>query len=440
MKIVFIGNNRYHLAPFDLQYLNDVATSIKYFSYTTHENIKNLYDLIDIDNTDILIIEDFWEKDAIIISNMILFLEKIRLKKNINILLIDMYYPSIKHEINDEIIRRKNVTLMTDFSLNTFENSIEIPLLACLNFDSHHIINYQGNPDMKRFIMFHNPDFTQRAYDVMYTAGKPTTIRLLINLLLLKHKLNNTYTNISFSQEHSVVNYDTILGLLNSSGLDMLEEKFGLIEEAKNLNFESYLGSLYVQNQKNFHFDSKADSTVDFNSYAQIYTESLTNYLNVVNQYPEIVAFTEKTFNVFFDFKIPLPVDTTTNINYLKKLGFKFPIEPCYIEPTDTLDTMYQKINKWILGLKKYDFKELWNEWMFNTPSDINGFDSPLHENHKLISKFMQTVDNDTGNFSSKPQYIATYKFLQKFFPHFLENYTKWDYQTFLYLKNKKLI
>ena len=284
--------------------------------------------------------------------------------------------------------------------------------------------------------MFNNPEFSNRKYDIMCRMGKPKPVRLLLSLLLLKHELDNVYTNVSYSREHSITNHDDGMVDLKHRGLYDIADKFNLNDSIDKLKIESYLGSMYNVDNTKFknitHFG--LDYTVDFNSCAEIYTESITNDLKTVTNYPNLIAFTEKSFSCFFDFKIPLPVDSRANIEYLENIGFKFPIKPCYIEPNDTLEIMYNKINEWIINLKKYNFKELWHKWVFLPP-----FESPLHHNHDLINEFMQKMNVDRDK-TSKPQYITTYKFIEKFFPKFLDDYKKWDYQTYLFLKDKKLI
>ena len=438
MKIAFISNCNTIVHPFDILYLKKVSTNISYFNYDIKELSNVIRDIILNNDFDVYVLKDFSKLRRDLIVELKTILDDIVNETNVNILIVDTFYPAVEQTRDYEIFKRKNITFLSDYALNEFENSIEIPMLSILNFDIHHMNNFQGRPHFKKFVMFHNLEFSNRKFDVMCRMGKPKEIRLLISLLLLKHNVNNSYINVSYSQETSISNYEEGISSLTSAGFDELIEKYNLHDIKNDLKIESYLGSMYNIDELKFKNVSKQmglDYTVDFNSCAEIYTESITNELKNINQYPKLVAFTEKTFAPFFDFKIPLPVDSLSNIKYLENLGFKFPITPCYIEQNDTLDTIYQKLNEWIIELKKYDLRKLWNEWVFCPP-----FESPLHENHNLVCEFMQKQNTQTKDMESKPQYIATYKFIEKFFPNFLEDYKKWDYQTYLFLKDKKLI
>jgi hypothetical protein len=431
MKIAFVGDSEYHNQIFDVGYLRTICDTIKYYTF---DDAKTIYKDVIGDEFDLIVFPEIFKISKEKNSKLFSMIDEIKKISRIRMLSADVYFPNRSLSIEDEISKRKYMTILTDSAVSGLYNSIDIPMLGVLNFDMLHFNTLNGNPTLKQFIIQQYPEFTNRTYDVMCKLGKAKPLRLLITLLLLKNKLNNSYTNISFSTENSINSSEDIKLQLDHANFNNIIEEYGLYNATKELLIGSYLGSVYSQSKLKFASKLK-DYNVDFNSYAEIYTESLTCDLKVIELYPDLVAFTEKTFNNFFDFKIPLPIDTKTNIDYLKKIGFEFPIEPCYIEITDTIDDLYVKINKWMKGLKQYDFKKLWNEWFYSAP-----FDSPLHTNHKLIVEFMQTRNPKTGLMYSKPQYIATYKLLQKFYPEMVTNYKNWDKQTYLFLRERDLI
>ena len=430
MKIAFVSGDEYYKSVFDIEYLNTIC-NINY--YKLHQ-LKVLYKDIKGNDIDLIIFSEIFR---IYDSNSELFLmiNEIRKISKVRMLSIDVNYPSRDILKENEINKRKEMVILADSYVGGLDNSIDVPMLGALNFDNLHFNILNGRPTLKEFLMYQYPEFTDRTYDIICKLGKPKPLRILITLLLLKNKLNNLYTNISFSRESSMNTPEELESYLRECRLDSIIEEFGLYRASKELLIGSYLGSTYSKNKINFSNKRPSDYNVDFNSYAEIYTESITCELDTIKVYPDLVAFTEKTFNNFFDFKIPLPIDTKINIDYLKKIGFQFPIEPCYIESDDTLDELYVKINKWIKNLKQYDFKKMWNEWFYDAP-----FESPLHINHKLIVEFMQTRRDYTGFMKSKPQYIATYKLLERFYPDMVSNYKDWDNQTYLFLKRKELL
>jgi len=431
MKIVFVGDAEYHKQIFDVTYLRTICDTINYYTF---DDAKNIYKDVIGNDVDLLIFSEIYKISKEKNSKLFSMIEEVKKVSNVRMLSADVFFPNRSPSIEYEVSKRKDMTILADSYVTGLENSIDIPMLGVMNFDMLHFNILNGNPTLKQFIIHQYPEFTNRKYDVMCKLGKPKPLRLLITLLLLKNKLTNSYTNISFSTENSINSSEDIESQLYHSEFNNIVEEYNLHKESKELLIGSYLGSLYSESKLKFGTKLK-NYNVDFNSYAEIYTESITCELDIIKLYPNLVAFTEKTFNNFFDFKIPLPIDTKPNIDYLKNIGFQFPIEPCYIDSDDDMDSMYNKINEWMQGLKKYDFKQLWNDWFYRTP-----FDSPLHNNHKLIVEFMQTRNPKTGLIYSKPQYISTYKLLEKFFPNMIGDYINWDKQNYLFLKDKNLL
>jgi hypothetical protein len=437
MKIAFVGDREYYNNIFDIGYLNTICSNINYYTF---DDTKKIYKDVIGNEIDLIIFPEIYKRAPKIISNIFILIDELKKISNVRMICTDVYFPN-RGSIEDEILKRKDMIILSDsyidastLYVDTIDRSIDIPMLGVLNFDMLHFHQINGNPTLKEFVINQYPEFTNRNYDVMYKMGKPNPIRLLIALLLIKHNLNNHYTNLSFSTENSIHTYDDIELSLYHQSFNKIIDEYGLEKAGNKLLIGSYLGSTYSKTKLNFG-KRQPQYNVDFNSYAEIYTESVTSDLAKIKEYPSVVAFTEKTFNNFFDFKIPLPIDTKTNIDYLKNIGFEFPIEPCYMDSDDDMDSMYIKLNKWMKELKKYDFKQLWNDWFYNSP-----FDSPLHNNHKLILEFMQTRNPNTGLMYSKPQYISTYKLLEKVSPPSLNDYINWDRQTYLFLKDKKLL
>jgi hypothetical protein len=348
----------------------------------------------------------------------------------IPVLIVDVYFPNVT--LKDEYTG--NTFILKDSSMGGVSpNIIEVPLLGVVNFDMLHIHKHNGNPYAKQFVIKEYDEFYNRTYDIMCKLGKAKPIKLLTTLLAVKNNLNNSYINISFSKENSIKNIDDIDNILNNNINADIINKFDLKEESERVLIGSYLGSLYSKGKLNCTSGYK-DYNVDFNSYSEIYVETLTCELNNIQNSPELLAFTEKTFNNFFDFKIPLAVDTPAQINFLKQIGFEFPIPPCYLEVSDTLETIYDKIDKWMAGLNHFDFKTIWEDMIYDKDSN-----SPLHKNHKLIYELLSN-NNNLQYWYSKPMYQSTYKVIEKIFPNLLETYRNWDYQTYLWFKNKNLL
>lgn len=364
------------------------------------------------------------------------FFDKIKLHpntKHIPIVLLHVMFPSVRNISYEENIR-KGFIYLTDFATNHFDNCIEVPLLGILNFDTINYLMSNGCRIEKQFLSSQVEDMYEREYDVKFKIGKPKPVRVLTALMLLKHDLHNFYTNVSYSNEIS--NCGTYDDVINDLKQELDVDKYELSEYLDKIKIESYLGASTGKTKIKWPANERPllGYTVDFNAYAEAYTESITNDLTTNNTYPNLVSFTEKTFNTFFYYKIPLVVDTKSNINYLKTIGFKFPINPCIIEPNETLDSLAIKLEEWCVYLKTFDFKELWNEWYY-TP---NLKESPLRQNHNLIYELMQY--NDSDYHMSIPQYASTYKFIEKLFPDKLEDYKNWDNPTYRFLTKRKLL
>lgn len=353
---------------------------------------------------------------------------------------LDVRFPGVSFDKDKLKLFTKKIVCINDYETNEFENSIEIPLLGILNQDSLTQFSHIGNPFLKFFGAFNLNDFHNREYDIMLKCGKPKITRIVTAALLLKHNLNNFYTNISFSNEPNARQYEYDVdvfynSILEKTSWDALDKDIKTY--IKKIPIETYLGANSDPSKMKIQVDSgNFGYTMDVNSYAEMYLESETCDLKKINTYKNLVAFTEKTFNNFFYFKIPLAIDTRNNINYLKKIGFQFPITPCIIDSDDTLEIFYSKVDSWIDSLKRYNFKEMWNGMYYKFP-----FDGPLHKNHQLCKEFMYyKKDGDSKYVTSKLQYLTTYLFIEKYIPDKLEKIINWDYQSFLFLKEKKLI
>jgi len=407
----------------DFNFFQSIGCTFKYFS---EDDINQIVQSVRRSEIDILLLTRYnhLEPDWVSQLNDIIRL----VEQRIPILILDLWYPNVT--LKDEYVG--NTFILKDSSMGGVSpNIIEVPLLGVVNFDMLHLQRYNGNPHFKQFIIKQYDEFYNRTYDIMCKLGKPKPVKLLITLLAIKNNFHNPYINLSFSKENNIKSLDDI----NFGKMDTHIFSLGLENEFKSLLIGSYIGSLYTKNK--IIDNDINDYNVDFNSYSEIYTETLSCELNNIQLRSELIAFTEKSFNNFFDYKIPLPIDSLSQINYLKKIGFEFPVEPCYLEKDDTIQTLYYKINNWMMGLKNYDFKKMWNNMIYSKHGN-----SALHKNNKLIFELMSNdfVKDGVKYWYSKPMFNATYKFIEKFFPNILESYRNWDYQTFLWLKNKNIL
>jgi hypothetical protein len=280
-------------------------------------------------------------------------------------------------------------------------------------------------------------DFENKTFDVMFKVGKPKFLRLVLSALIIKYNLKNHFTNISFSSEPILRDdeYD-INKFWNNVTSNHDWSYTDLSDYLKKIPIQTYLGASSSLTKTN-KISKKAGYTFDLNSYAEIYMESDTCSIGQLEKYPNLVSFTEKTFNNFFHYKIPLAVDTRNNIEYLRNIGFKFPIEPCYIEENDDHVTFYNKLDSWVRRISNWDFKKVWEDMYYSVDTR-----SALHNNHFLCKQFLSVQDYQSKEekITSKPQYIATYKFIEMCLKDSLDNFINWDYQTYLFLKNKKLL
>lgn len=371
-----------------------------------------------------------------------------KLNQNTKFVILDVLFPGVNRDKEIEKEWRNNFIVISDYKTNEFVDSIEVPLLGVLNQDHITQSVHRGNPHLKYHQIINYHDFKNRPFDLMFKVGKPKINRLVLAGTLLKNKLKNSYTNISFSSEPNtskfLYNVDIFWDLIFSYSdnnpykfLDKMPDE--LVEWIKKVPIETNLGlnlsKTDIQYPAVRGLHNYLGYTADATSCAEIYMESITCDTRDLNTYKDLVAYTEKTFNNFFYYKIPLAVDSKNNIDYLKNIGFQFPIEPCYIDGDDTVESLYEKLNDWLSKLKKYNFREMWEEMFFEFP-----FVNPLHSNHLLYREFMYEKKSHRKTIFSKPQYLATYLFIENYLPEKLEKFIQWDYQTYLFLKSKNLI
>lgn len=355
--------------------------------------------------------------------------------KNTLFVCVDTLYPHVETDKYKELFYRKNVITISDFQVGEFPNSIEVPLFGITNAD---VLSHQqltGSPYKKGFQIWNTKD-SSRIYDVMFKVGKPKFTRLVVSALMKKNKLKNHYTNISFSKETGMIT-NQFKNDINEFWNDCFTHfswPIDLKEYLLQIPIETHI-ERFVETNIKHQGGAPQGYCTDISSFADIYMESETCEIFKTQYYNNFVAFTEKTFNNFYLYKIPLAVDTRNNIEYLKKVGFEFPIEPCYIELDDTHLTFTEKVDSWLNGLKKYDFKKMWNDMYYTY-----GCESPLHKNYELCNEFFMKKNPIDNTINSKPQYIATYLFLKNHLPEYLENYINYDYKTYSYLKFKNLL
>jgi hypothetical protein len=448
LNICIIGDDIRHHSSLDMNYLSKTF-NIKELKPNWQDNIdedvfNDMFKWILKNNVHVIITEPFWSLPNPEEINK--FFDKIREHSHLNhipIVYMHVMFPSVRN-ISYEENSRKGFIYLTDFATNQFDNCIEIPLLAVANMDDCIYPDVCNQRNEKQFISNQFEDMYEREYDIKLKIGKPKTTRVLTALMLLKYDIYNFYTNVSYSKEVSDPGtYEEVLEFLKIDLDDVGEfdsisiiDKYKLSEYFDKIKIESYLGPQYG-NGKMYTSRKKLPDlgyTVDFNSYSEVYTESISCEIKINTLYPKLISFTEKTFNNFIFNKIPLAVDTKDNIDYLKKIGFKFPIEPCYLLPEDTYDDIAMKLEKWCIYLKTFDFKELWHKWYYADYVHL----SPLRHNHNLIYTLMRYTEGDYQ--MSVPTYASTYKFIEKLFPDKLEDYKNWDNPKYRFLIKKGLI
>lgn len=450
LSIGFIFSDMRHESAFDMEYLyhtfnvktlqinweDNLATTDRGKSWFNFEEFDTLQWISD-NNIKVIISTYFYTKNNN--KERGEFFDKIKLHPNtqdIPIVLLHTMYPSVETKEKEEKIRNGFIYL-TDFATNYFDNCIEIPLLGVLNFDT---INFPQTTHgvEKKFLSSQFEDMYQREYDIKFKIGKPKPVRVLTALMLLKHNLNNLYTNVSYSNEISDCGtYDDVMDDLHLELDSEIIDKYELSNYFDKIKIESYLGAINGKTKIKYNTEQRPNIgyTADFSAYSEVYTESETCNLKKIKEYPKLTAFTEKSFTTFFYFKIPLAVDTKYNIDYLTQIGFKFPIKPCVINSYDTLDSLAKKLEEWCVYLKTFDFEELWNKWYY-APSLK---DSPIRQNHHLICELMNYMsENQQG--MSIPQYQSTYKFIEKIFPNKLEDYKNWDNPKYRFLTKRGLL
>lgn len=417
----------------------------KFIDVEFFQNFCNL-DYLNIDFYDKLSLLNFVKKvktdeyDFVFIENIMknteVFEKFSNLTSGINstkFVILDAMHPSANLDKEGEKKERGDYILICDYKLNQFENSIEVPILSVLNQDIITQAPFIGFPHLKYHQISNYHSFNNRNFDIMFKVGKPKPTRVILSASIIKNELKNSYTNISFSLEPGG-NFSNLEDFWESL-LDNCNY-YDLVPYIKKIPIQTFLGIKNTKSNIKYQSDNiNLGYTTDISSYSEIYMESVTCELNIIKNYPELIAYTEKTFNNFFYYKIPLAIDTKNNIDYLKKIGFKFPIEPCYIDESDDDLTFYNKVDDWCKNLKNYNFKEMWERMFFKFP-----FSNPLHDNHLLYREFMQEIKPHRKTIFSKPQYLATYLFIEKYLPNMKDKFINWDFQTYLFLSNKDLI
>jgi hypothetical protein len=432
-------------------YQNDVNKNLifKYFdcldySYFEHKNIK----------IEIIHWEDTQSILSLLDDKNILFLfvvellvrfddldDKIQIlnRFTIPVIYFDIKFPEIYKENNSyntqlSKIEKTNIHCISDYAYDGSINLIGNPLLGMHNFEEHFFTGNNYNKYERDFISSTYDEFLNRKFDVVLKIGKPKNyIRNILLLLYIKHNIKNSFQCCSFSQEAGEnINYTMPIDwYYKEINVENIINKFSLNSEYEKINFGTYLGTPHRINAI-FGDKFKKNYIVDFNSYSEIYFESITSQPNCL-KYKGLKSFTEKTFKIFYAYKLPLVVDTFDNINYLKNLGFEFFYEPCILEENDTIDVIYKKINNWLLILKTFDFKEEWNK-------QITDFNSSLHNNARLCKYLMKKTDYNSNFSKSIPTYLTTYQLFDLFYKNMLDDYINWDKQSYLFLKEKKLV
>jgi len=415
------------------------------FRWLAHKNIS--FVLYDFDNID-TILDSYSEDEVSLIITDNFFQKKnedkwdyflqifnnLKNKFGVEAILTNILFPNYFLTKEIEEIVEKNFIIVTETQYGNYKNRISIPLIGIWNLEYQIFDNYQGAVQ-KEFLSNITDDMFNRKFDFSLTLGKPKSyFRILLLLLAAKQSFKKSIVNCSFSIEHHISDNDSIDMIRNHSDWKYVMDKFDLHDEFDKIGFSSYLGAIFSKNKSNKRYGF--NPWIDFSSHSDIYVESLTSENETFQKWPNIVVFTEKTFQNFYGKTIPLALDTKTNIDYLKKLGFEFPIPPFYIQD-EPLEKTHDRLLEWFDKIAKYDFDKLWHQWMFD---DLN---SPLHKNFNLTRTFMtEEVDSPSIGFYtfSKLQFLVMYKFYEITSKSMLEEYKNFDYQNYLYFRDLGLI
>jgi hypothetical protein len=418
---------------FDKRYINHKNIKL------LHKNFSEIFDiekLLQLYNVEYVFIKKLLiEENNCNLHKLMQLLKFVKIQKGIHVIFVDIFHPSvpINKVIEKEI--EENFYLINDVIYGNFKNRITIPLI---NTKIHQHLMYDYWPSnlyFHTFLSSISEDYLNPQYNIMLRGGKPIhDIRKILLLKSIKADFEKSFINCNF---YNQVNDSSDINSLKYDVFKDICNKYGLNEELEKLESSTYLGVSFSKNKSNKRLGR--NTQYDINACGEIYTESLTVDLDLIKKYPNMVSFTEKTFQTFASYKIPLPIDTFSNIQYLKEIGFQFPVEPFYIDEYDSFDDLVNGIDKWLSVIKELDIRKLWNDWMFDDK------DSPLHNNKFLLNTL--SFKNENASISagyeytfSIIQYLIMYNIFKKTNPSILEEYVNFDYQSYDILKKLSLI
>lgn len=430
LNIYVFGEDSVFRDVINLDFLLKKNIEIKYY-YNYQNLFKNFDNLNNNDENWFFFIGNIFiklEGEKINYNNFFEQLKNIKTNnKKSKFINIDLLYPSIENKNILEELKEKYLITIQETKYGNFTNRIQEPILGILNFQNIWNEDFIGELYFSTFFMITNDEFVDRKYDIMMNIGKPREhIRQLLILLMSKIKNEKIYSNCSFSNECRFDKNTTYDDLINEFNFYKNSILYGLDNYFKKIKFCTHIHSHFYKSKINYQ--NTHGKVGDFSSYAQIYTESLTCQDYVLKKWPELISYSEKTFSNFYSYKIPIPIDTEENINYLKNLGFKFPIKPFFIKPNCEINEYKEDLEVYLKELQKTNIKDLW----FDFIKDPN---SPLHNNYKILKSYM--FENGKSNPLS---FLITYKILFKLKKQWINNLIKFDNQTYCFLKNKKLI
>lgn len=382
-------------------------------------DIQPIHELSDVLNFDIIFLyKTQFHNERVFFDEII----KEAKSNNIPTVLFDVGYPGIYdyEEFGTDFI------ITETYHNKQPDNVIGIPLLGALNFK-----NLINNPDRNLhssiLLSLSSDTFLFRPYNIFLRIGKLIDkIRPYVLYKFVKSEFKNSNHIISLSE----LSYDR----------QQLIRKFPFKEiniddyDTTKLNFSELKSdgtSLHLRSERGLFAHSSnfpLKRHADIFAYAEIMFESLQSFDYFMKQYNQhnLTCFTEKHFALFYTMTIPLTIDNQSNINYLKKLGFKWfdNISPCVID--ENLTKSYTSINEWMMKFETVDFKKLWFDDI-KKQNYVNGNGSVLFNNFDIMIDILSNEYYKT---------ITNYKLLEKLNHPFLEKY---EYDSSVrYIKNKR--
>lgn len=293
------------------------------------------------------------------------------------------------------------------------ENVLGMPMLGIENLrsllllDSNHMSTVPTGYDYHSIFTLFKPELINRPYDAFLRVGKcDDPLRQLIVYEFISANLHNSSHTITTTEMNGGQRRRNEARLFEALLYRIFQPDGGPHSSAYRFNFhdmknffekinlgktkehdEKHTWAQFTQEQIEegnrgnplLNIPSEVDRVMNtgytcnnntsivptFISCAEISFESITGRLHNFDKRDENFAcLTEKHLQMFYSLTIPLIIDNSGTINYLKSMGFEFIIDPCVIDidRDEYLDTEWtQNLRQWMEYLKTQDFRALWD-------------------------------------------------------------------------------